>query len=296
MQKVILSCALTGILTDPQIHAVPVTPAEMAQAAWEAWNAGASIVHCHFRDQQPGRGHLPTWDPNVVEQICQAIRERVPDLILNLSTGIAGPDISGPLACLSRVQPEMAALNAGSLNYLKTNSDGRWAWPPLLFDNPVEKVSAFLQAMHQQGIMPECECFDTGILRSLNLFVQTGLLQAPYSVSLVVGVPSGMPADPRWLPLLREHIPAGVPWQVIAIGRKEVWEMHRAAAEQGGNLRTGLEDTFYLPDGRKTSSNGALVEALAKIAQATGRSVASPQEARQLLGLSCLGPGSPVKP
>ncbi|PIQ24048.1 3-keto-5-aminohexanoate cleavage protein [bacterium (Candidatus Blackallbacteria) CG17_big_fil_post_rev_8_21_14_2_50_48_46] len=285
MQKAILTCALTGVLTDPHRHAVPVTPAEMAEAAYQAWNAGASIVHCHFRDQRPGKGALPTWNPEVVAEICQAIRERVPDLILNLSTGIAGPDISGPLACLERVKPEMAALNSGSLNYLKTRADGQWAWPPLLFDNPVEKVKAFLDTMRSLGTLPECECFDTGILRSLSMFLENGMLTPPFSVSLVMGVASGMPADPRWLPLLRELVPADAPWQVIAIGREEVWPMHRAAAEQGGNLRTGLEDTFYLPEGQKTDSNGALIAALARVAEMAGRSVASPAEARQILGL-----------
>jgi 3-keto-5-aminohexanoate cleavage enzyme len=285
MEKAILTCALTGVLTDPLTHRVPVTPAEMAEAAYEAWNAGASIVHCHFRDQRPGKGALPTWNPTVVAEICQAIRERVPELILNMSTGIAGPDISGPLACLEAVKPEMAALNSGSLNYLKTRSDGSWAWPPMLFDNPVEKVKACLDAMRQWGVMPECECFDTGIIRSLGMFEQNGILDRPFSVSLVVGVASGMPADPRWLPLLKELVPADAPWQVIAIGREEVWAMHRSAAEHGGNLRTGLEDTFYLPDGSKTHSNGALIAALAKTAQAAGREVASPSEARQRLGL-----------
>jgi 3-keto-5-aminohexanoate cleavage enzyme len=285
MEKAILTCALTGVLTDPISHQVPVTPTEMAQAAYDAWNAGASIVHCHFRDQRPGKGALPSWEPEVVAEICQAIREKVPELILNMSTGVVGPDLSGPLACLERVKPEMAALNSGSLNYLKTRADGAWAWPPMLFDNPVEKVQAFLIAMRKLKIMPECECFDTGIIRSLSMYEANGMLDRPFSVSLVMGVASGMPADPRWLTLLKEWVPAQAPWQVIAIGREEVWPMHRAAAEQGGNLRTGLEDTFYLPDGNKTHSNGALIAALAEVARAAGREVASPSEARQRLGL-----------
>jgi len=284
--KAIVTCALNGVLTDPELHRVPVTPAQMAEAAFEAWQAGASVVHCHFRQQAPGKGALPTWDPDVVAACCEAIRERVPELIINLSTGIVGADISGPLACLERVRPEMAALNAGSLNYLKTRSDGSWAWPPMLFDNPVAKIQAFLETMRQHQIRPECECFDTGIVRSLKMFLDHGLLQLPLQASLVMGVASGMPAKAAWLPLLLAELPTQTHWQVIAIGRQEVWELHRACAELGGHVRTGLEDTFYLPDGQKTFSNGKLIEALVQVVEASGRHVASPAEARQLMGLA----------
>ena len=283
--KVILTCALNGVLTDPETHPVPVTPEQMAAAAAEAYNAGASVVHCHFRQQAPGKGTLPSWDPDLVAACCDAIKARAPEILINLSTGIVGSDISGPLACLERVRPELAALNAGSLNYLKTRRDGSWAWPPMLFDNPVSKISAFLERMRQHDIVPECECFDTGIVRSLKMFLTNGLLQTPLHASLVMGVASGMPAKASWLPLLIDELPPQTHWQVIAIGRSEVWELHRACAEQGGHLRTGLEDTFYLPNGEKTHSNGRLITALAQVAEAAGRSIASPAEARQMLGV-----------
>jgi 3-keto-5-aminohexanoate cleavage enzyme len=284
-QKAILTCALTGVLTDPQQHPVPVTPEEMAREARRARDAGAAIVHCHFRSQAPGMGRYPTWDPDVAAAICEAVLAEAPDLILNMSTGVMGPDVSGPIACLERVKPEMAALNAGSLNYLKLRKGGEWAWPPLLFDNPVEKIERFLEVMHRHRILPECECFDTGILRSVALFARRGMVPTPPHVSLVMGVESGMPAKPAWLPLLLEEMIPGTHWQVIAIGREEVWALHRAAAEQEGDLRTGLEDTFYLPDGKKATSNGELVEALARVAREAGREVASPAEARAILGI-----------
>lgn len=283
--KVVITCALTGVLTDPRQHAVPVTPAEMATAAREAFDAGATVVHCHFRDQRPGMGRLPSWDPDVAGAIVDAIRAACPALIINMSTGVMGDDISGPLACLERVRPEMAALNAGSLNYLKTKKDGTWAWPPLLFENPVGKIQAFVTAMDALGVLPECECFDTGIVRSLALFRQVGLLHAPVHASLVMGVASGMPAKASWLPLLIDELEPGVVWQTIGIGRDEVWDLHRRAAELGGHLRTGLEDTFYLPGGAKAPSNGALVEALVDIARCAGRAIASPSEARAILGV-----------
>ena len=284
--KAVLTCALTGVLTDPAQHAVPVTPKEMAQEARRARDAGASIVHCHFRNQEEGLGRLPSWDAKVARDICDAIRAECPDLIINMSTGVMGPDISGPLACLEAVRPEMAALNAGSLNYLKLRSNGEWAWSPLLFDNAVDKIEAFASAMKRLNVVPECECFDTGILRSVALFAKRGIVPNPPHVSLVMGVESGMPNKASWLPLLREEMLPGTHFQVIGIGRQEVWPLHQACAELGGDLRTGLEDTFYLPDGSKATSNGSLMEALAKVAHQAGRTIATPAEARSILGLT----------
>ena len=284
-RKAVITCALTGVLTDPTQHAVPVTPEEMAREARRARDAGAAIVHVHFRMQESGMGRFPSWDPGVAGEICDAIRAECPDLILNLSTGVVGDDISGPVACLARVRPEMAALNAGSLNYLKLRKGNEWAWPPMLFDNPVSKIEAFADAMKQYDVVPECECFDTGILRSVALFARRGMVPNPPHVSLVMGVESGMPAKGAWLPLLVEEMLPGTHWQVIAIGREGVWPLHEATARLGGDLRTGLEDTFYLPNGEKAASNGPLIDALANVARAAGRSVASPTEARAILGL-----------
>lgn len=283
--KAVITCALTGVLTDPYVNHLPVTPEEMAREARRACDAGASIVHVHFRSQGPGQGRLPSWDPKVAKEICDAIRAEVPGLLLNLSTGIVGPDISGPLACLEAVKPELAALNAGSLNYLKLRSNDDWAWPPMLFDNPVEKIEAFQKVMKANGIVPECECFDTGIVRSVAMFAKKGLVPNPPHLSLVMGVESGMPNDPRWLPLLLEHMLPQTHWQVVGIGRQEVWPLHQRCAELGGDLRTGLEDTFYLPNGARASSNGQLIEAMAQVAVGAGRVVATPDEARQILGI-----------
>jgi 3-keto-5-aminohexanoate cleavage enzyme len=286
VEKAVVTCALTGVLTNPAQHPVPVTPAQMAAAAKEAFDAGASVMHCHFRDQRAGMGFLPTWDPEVVHEIASAIRGACPGVILNFSTGVVGEDISGPVACLERSRPEMAALNAGSLNYLKARSSGTWAWPPMLFDNPVEKVERFAAVMRRLAVVPECECFDTGILRSVSMFVQAGIVPPRPHVSLVMGVASGMPSKASWLPLLLDELPEGAHWQVIGIGREEVWDLHRRCAELGGNVRTGVEDTFYLPDGSRTSSNGALIDAAAAMIRETGREVASLAQARSMLGLA----------
>ena len=283
-EKVIITCALTGVLTNPAVYNVPVTPEQMADAAEQAWNEGAVIVHCHFRDQRKGMGYLRTWNVEVVSAIIAAIKDRTPEMIINMSTGIDGPDISGPFACLETLKPELAACNAGTLNYLKLKGDGTWAWPPHIFDNPVEKVQRFLDIMKANNIIPEFECFDTGIVRSVALYKKAGMFEGDPHISLVMGVASGQAAKPGWLPLLSEEMLPGTHWQVIAVGRKEIWSLHRRALELGGDVRTGLEDTFYLPDGRKARNNGDLVKALADMAREVGRDIVGAEEARRILG------------
>ncbi len=283
--KAILTCALTGVLTNPQQHPVPVTPAQMAAEARDAFNAGASIMHVHLRNQEPDFGHMPSWDPDIAAAVCNAIRAACPGVIINLTTGVVGKDISGPQACIERVKPEIAACNAGTLNYLKIKGNGEWAWPPMVFDNPVAKVQQFLDVMAAAGTHPEFECFDVGILRSVAMYLKAGMFKGVPEVNFVMGVASGMPCDAELLTLLPRYAPAGAVWQSTLIGRAEVWPVHQKTADLGGNLRTGLEDTFYLPGGERASGNGALVQALAQCAERAGRTIASPAEARQRLGL-----------
>ncbi len=288
MDKAILTCALTGVLTNPKQHPVPVTPAQMAAEARDAFNAGASIMHIHMRSQEEGMGHMPSWDPDVAESIVNAIRAACPGVIINLTTGVVGKDISGPLACIRRVKPEIAACNAGSLNYLKLKEDGSWAWPPMVFDNPVAKVQQFLDVMEEAGTHPEFECFDVGIVRSVTMYLKNGMLKPAMGraeYNLVMGVASGMPCDADLLALLPKYMAQDSVWQATLIGRTEIWPVHQKTADLGGMLRTGLEDTFYLPNGERAAGNGALITELAACAQRAGRAIASPAEARSLLGL-----------
>ncbi len=288
MNEAILTCALTGVLTDPAQHPVPVSAAQMAAQARDAFNAGASIMHVHVRRQEEGMGHLPSWDPDVAEDVCGAIRAACPGVIINLTTGVIGKDISGPVDCIRRVRPEIAACNAGSLNYLKLRADGRWAWPPMVFDNPVSKVQQFLDAMEEAGAHPEFECFDVGIVRSVGMYLKSGMFKASMGTpeyNLVMGVASGMPCDVDLLELLPRWIAPGAVWQATLIGREEIWPVHQRTAELGGMLRTGLEDSFYLPGGERASGNGPMIEALAACAERAGRTVATPAQARALLGL-----------
>ena len=283
--KAVITCALNGVLTDPKQHNVPVSPKEMAAEARRAFEAGATVMHMHLRQQDDGQGHVPSWDPKLSAEVQQAIREACPGVIINHTSGVIGPDYAGALACIRETRPEIAACNAGSLNYLKTRADGRWAWKPIMFDNPVEKVQAFLDAMKDAGSLPEFECFDVGIVRCVGMYRQAGMYDGPLEYNFVMGVASGMPIEPDLLPLLTKLMMPDSNWSVTAIGRAEIWPLHHRTAELGGHLRTGLEDTFYLPDGSKATSNGQLIAQMAAYARECGREVASPADARKILKL-----------
>ena len=195
---------------------------------------------------RPGRS-------SVSKEIQQAIREACPGVIINHTTGTSGPNYQGALDCVRETKPEIAACNAGSLNYLKVKADNTWAWPPMMFDNAVEKVKDYLDVMNAAGTIPEFECFDVGIVRCVGMYAQTGMYTGPLEYNFVMGVASGMPADPDLLPILLKLKRPEAHWQVTAIGRAEIWPLHQRCAELGGHLRTGLEDTFYLGDGTKVT-------------------------------------------
>lgn len=277
----VVTCALTGVLTDPAQHPVPVTANQMAEAARQAYDAGASVMHVHFRSQAPNCGHLPTWEPDVAAEISDAIREACPNVLLNFSTGTISRDQTGPIACIETCKPEIGACNAGSLNYLKVKRDGTWAWPPMLFENTVAKIDELLAVMKKNHTRPEFECFDLGIVRSVGMFQKVGMIDRA-SFNFVMGVDSGMPADTELLSLLLKYLPGNNPWQTTLIGRQEIWPVHQKAAELGGHLRTGLEDTFYLPNGERAKNNGDLIAALVNIAEQAGRKIATPAQAREI--------------
>ncbi|WP_020400866.1 3-keto-5-aminohexanoate cleavage protein [Kordiimonas gwangyangensis] len=280
--KITLTCALTGVLTDPNQHNVPVTPEQMAAEAKAAYDQGATIMHCHYRQQADGKGHLPSWDGALAKEINDAIRAACPGVVINMTTGVVGREQGEVLKYLAHNKPEMAALNAGSLNYLKTRKDGSWAWPPMVFLNPVDKITEMLAVMKDHNIVPEFECFDVGIVRSVGLYLENGMVShADYN--FVMGVASGMPCDADLLPLLVKYKHPDSPWQATLIGRADVWPVHQRVAELGGNLRTGLEDCFYLPNGDKARSNGEMIEALANCARNAGREITSAEETRAII-------------
>ena len=154
----------------------------------------------------------------------------------------------------------------------------------MLFDNQVDKVKAMIDVMKECGTRPEFECFDVGIVRSVGMYQKAGMTDY-LEYNFVMGVASGMPVDVDLLKLLVKYREPNTFWQTTLIGREEIWPVHQATADLGGMLRTGVEDTFYLPGGARTTGNGQLIEALATCARNAGREIASPQEARAILGL-----------
>jgi uncharacterized protein (DUF849 family) len=275
--KVILSCALTGAVTSKRhCPAIPYTPVEIAEEAKRAYDAGAAIVHVHARTDDG----LPTWDVETFRRIQQEIEARCPVLI-NWSTGGMGP-MESRVQHVLQLRPHIAALNMGSMNYAKWRKDKKEFAFNFVFANPFADIIAFARAIADAGAKPELECFDTGHVASAEVLVDLGLLKPPHHYSFIMGVLGGIPATARHLGFQAQNVPPGSRWKVIGISREQ-WPLAMAALSLGGDVRVGLEDNFYLPDGQMARSNGDLVEAAVKLVALSGREVATRDEARQLL-------------
>lgn len=274
--KVIISCALTGaVTTKKHCPAIPYTPEEIAEEARRAYEAGATIVHVHARSDDGA----PTWDREVFERIMNEIRARCPVLI-NWSTGGAGP-MSSRVSHLS-LRPAIAALNMGSMNYAKWSATRQQFAFKFVFSNSFDDIIGFAQAMAEANAKPEMECFDTGHVHSHTVLADMGLLKKPYHFSFIMGVLGGIPATARHLGFQAQNVPEGSRWKVIGISRDQ-WPLCMAALSLGGDIRVGLEDNFYLPDGEMARSNGDLVDAATHMVKLSGRQVATLEETRQIL-------------
>jgi uncharacterized protein (DUF849 family) len=274
--KVIISCALTGAVTTKRhCPAIPYTPVEIAEEAKRAYDAGAAIVHIHARNDDGS----PTWKAETFQAIMNETKARCPVLI-NWSTGGMGP-MTGRVAHLAQ-RPHIAALNMGSMNYAKWNADKKQFAFNFVFTNSFDDILGFAKAMKEHGVKPEMECFDVGHTNSHRVLADLGLLAAPYHFSFIMGVVGGIPATARHLAFQAEQVPAGSRWKVIGVSRDQ-WPLAMAALSLGGDVRVGLEDNFYLPDGTMAKSNGDLVAAAVELVKLSGRSVASVDEAKQLL-------------
>ena len=278
----IVTCALSGVAANrDQCPAIPYTPEEYAAEAKRARDAGAAVVHVHAR-YPDGR---PSYRVEDYRAITQAILEAAPDLVVNFSTGAVGVGLDERLHQVTALRPELAALNMGSMNYAKYSRSRKSFVFELVFANPFSDIVYLLERMRSAGVKPECECFDTGHVASIEPLIDMGLLETPVQLSLIVGVLGGAPADARTLAHMATLVPQPSTWEVVAISRAQ-WTMVSAAAALGGNVRVGLEDNFYLASGAMASSNGDLVEAAARLVELSGRMVADPATARRLLGLA----------
>lgn len=279
--KVVITCALTGVLANrKQCPALPYTPQEIGEEAKRAYDAGATVVHIHAR-QDDGS---PTFATETFAAIRDEVRKRCP-VILNFSTGNLQDDTSEQEAYIREVRPEIAALNMGTMNYAKYSASRKEFVFDMVFPNTFGKIQRLLAAMNAAGVKPELECFDAGHTNSIWPLLDMGILRTPIQFSFIMGVMGGIPASPDALMLQARQIPKDSTWEVIGIGRGQ-WRLVATALVLGGNIRVGLEDNFYLPNGEMASSNGILVDKAVSMTRDVGREPATLEEAKRILGLT----------
>jgi 3-keto-5-aminohexanoate cleavage enzyme len=280
----ILVCSISGaVASREQCPAIPYTPEEYAAEAKRAVDEGATMIHIHARTAEG----VPSYEIEDFRAITEAINGAVDDVIINYSTGAIGVPIEKRIAYLRELRPDVAALNMSSMNYAKYSERRKEFVFQAVFENSFATIIEFLEAMNELGIRPEHECFDSGHVANLDPLIDMGLLSEPLQIDCVMGVNGGIRPTPRNLAHMADQIPGGPEgrnnWGVIGISRDQ-WRLVAAAAALGGNVRVGLEDNFYLPDGEMARSNGDLIARARRIVEDTGRRAATVAEARELLG------------
>jgi uncharacterized protein (DUF849 family) len=287
---VIVTCALTGAgdTVGKNPH-VPVTPQQIAEAAVEAANAGATVVHCHVRDPQTGKG---SRDPVLYREVMERIKASGVDVIVNLTAGMGGDldigpgenptafgpatDLVGPLTRLVHVEellPDICTLDCGTLNF----GDG-----DLIYVSTPAALRVGARRITELGVKAELEIFDTGHLWFSNQMIKEGLLNDPI-FQLCLGIPWGAPADTTTMKAMVDNLPAGVTWAGFGIGRMQM-PMAAQAILLGGNVRVGLEDNLWLDKG-VPASNGSLVERVVKLIECMGARAMTPAEGRARMKL-----------
>lgn len=269
MKPLVITAALTGAeVTREQQPAVPFSPEEVAQAAFDCVQAGAAIVHVHARRPDGSS----TQEAGAYRAIIDAIRARC-DVIVQVSTGGAvGMTAEERLAPVT-LRPEMATLSLGSVNF---GGD--------VFMNAPADIETFARAMAAHGVVPELEVFDAGMMATAQRLMQRGLVDARSHFDFVLGVPGAMPGTPEALMYLRSQLPPGCTWTVAGIGAAQL-TLGTMAIALGGHVRTGFEDNVYFRKGELATSNAKLVARIAAIGRLMDRPPATPDEARALLRL-----------
>ncbi len=268
----IITVAITGAVPTKQDNpAVPVVPQEQIESTHEAFEAGASLVHIHVRNEDQSSGS----DPQKFAEIQRGVAKHCPGMIIQFSTGGRGRALEQRGAMLS-LKPDMASLATGSVNF-----------PSSVYENPPDFVKDLAAAMLRYGIKPEVEIFDAAMLYSAAALVQENLLAEPVHVQFVLGIPNALPARRKLLEFmiseLHEVLP-GATWTAAGIGRYQ-FEVNQWCLELGGHCRTGLEDNIRYDRHRLAASNAELVEKIVDIAAGYDRVPATPEQARQALGL-----------
>jgi uncharacterized protein (DUF849 family) len=283
---VVISCSISGVIANrDQCAAIPYTPEEYAAEARRAVDEGASQLHIHARKPDG----TPSYEVEDFRAITEAILAEVGDVIVNYSTGAIGIPIEKRIEYLRECRPDVAALNMSSMNYAKYSPRRKDFVFKAVFENSFDTIIEFLTAMRELGIKPEHECFDAGHVANLDPLIDMGLLErTPLQISLVMGVNGGIRPNARNVAFMAEQIPGGAEgenqWQAIGISRDQ-WKLLGAALVLGGNVRAGVEDNLYLPNGEMARSNGDLIAKARQMAEDVGRRAATVAEARELLGV-----------
>jgi len=277
----VITCAVTGVLANrKQCAGIPYTPVEIAEEAKRAYDAGASVLHIHAR-QDDG---TPTFSPATFAKIKDEIEKRCP-ILLNFSTGTILDDVTEQCTYIKESRPHIAALNMGTMNYSKYSETRKQFVFDMVFSNTYGKIIKMLEAMNEAGVKPELECFDTGHTHGIWPLLDMGILKKPLQFSFIMNVLGGIPPHVESLQLQTKIMPPGSEWEVIGIS-KCGWRMIASALVLGGNIRAGLEDNLYLPDGKMAQSNGELIDVCARLVRDTGRKVATVEEAKKILSLA----------
>lgn len=270
MDKLIITCAITGAeTTKEQNPSLPTTPDEQAEAALECVRAGAAVIHLHVRD----KNGKPSQSSALFAEVKEKIEKRC-DAIVQFSTGGAvGTPIKERLAPLS-LKPEMASLNVGSLNFGDE-----------VFENLPKDIDSLATEMLRLKIKPEIEVYDLGMLEYGISLVHKGMIKAPAHFQFVLGTKHGISGVPENFFLMKAKLPPGSSFAVAGVGRFQL-QLAPLAIVSGGHVRVGLEDNIYFSKGVLAQSNAQLVARIASLANILERPIASPSEARKILGLT----------
>ncbi|MGE5768559.1 MAG: 3-keto-5-aminohexanoate cleavage protein [Bacteroidota bacterium] len=268
----IITVAITGsVPRKKDTPAVPVTVAEQIESTHEAYEAGASIVHVHVRDENEN----PSSDPEKFGAFQEGVRRHCPDMIVQFSTGGRGRG-ADQRGSMLHLKPDMASLATGSVNF-----------PNMIYENPPELIDSLAASMIKYGIKPECEIFDLAMLYAAAEMVKDGRLKAPAHVQFVFGLKNALPPRREILEFEVAQLKALMPdatWTAAGIGRSQL-ELNHWALALGGHCRTGLEDNIRFDKDRLAKSNAELVARVAGLCGEYGRRVATAREARAMLGL-----------
>ena len=302
MSKFIVTTAITGSIHTPTMSSsLPITPDEISEEAIRACEAGAAVVHIHARDPQTGQ---PSADPDLFGEILSKIKNACNVVICTTTGGGFGQTTEQRVRVVNTYSPELASLNAGSMNFalfpvLERIKEFKYDWEPQflemsedhIFPNTFKTLKEFSQYFAEQNTKPEFEVYDAGMLNNIAFLVSRGYVQKPIYLQFVLGILGGMQATINNLVFLhnsaRELLGNDFQWSVCAAGKHQ-FRMCNASLLMGGHTRVGLEDNLYLEKGRMAQSNSQQVEKIIRIAGEHGIEPATPDEAREILGLKGL--------